>query len=208
MFISPKLSVSEHPRCGISLIIILAHYLSIIPLIQDCLLLSHQTLCLFVNFILYIYVFFALFQSQLARCDLAVLIAQSYPLYPNLHHLALIKSPQAVKHTLNHHRYHQHDYVHLSLTGTERPCRLITKVHKLREEMVKYSPVSIISLSLIRMPASDNPYKSLRAIPYLKYRLILLMKRQTYSPFRMYRCWVGDGLGPTKQQAISQPGLS
>ena len=37
--------------------------------------------------------------------------------------------------------------------------------------MVKYSPVSIISLSLIRMPASDNPYKSLRAIPYLKYRL-------------------------------------
>ena len=29
--------------------------------------------------------------------------------------------------------------------------------------MVKYSPVSTISLSLLRMPASDNPYKSLRA---------------------------------------------
>ena len=46
-------------------------------------------------------------------------------------------------------------------------------LHKLREEMVKYSTVSIISLSLIRMPASDNPYKSMRAIPYLKYRVIL-----------------------------------
>ena len=55
--------------------------------------------------------------------------------------------------------------VHLSLTGTVRPCHLITKVHmlyKLGEELVKYTPVSIISLSL-KMPASDNPYKSLRA---------------------------------------------
>ena len=74
-------------------------------------------------------------------------------------------------------------------------------LHKLREEMVKYSPVSIISLSLIRMPASDNPYKSLRAIPYLKYRVILLI-----PPSGCISAGWGMAWGLLRQQAINQPG--
>ena len=125
----------------------------------------------------------------------------------NLHHLPPIKSPQAVKHTLDitvsisliMSTYRWQAQCDLAALPPYYQCTL----HKLREEMVKYSPVSIISLSLIRMPASDNPYKSLRAIPYLKYHVILLI-----PPSGCISAGWGMAWGLLRQQAINQPGLS
>ena len=79
--------------------------------------------------------------------------------------------------------------------------------------MLKYLPVGEIFtreyhlFKFKRMPASDNPYKSLRAtIPDVP--LIVLMNTHLVPLQDMCRCWQGDGMGPTRQQAISRPGLS
>ena len=96
------------------------------------------------------------------QCDLAALL---YSLVDYIHATQICTILHSVKHPMhispNHHNYHRFSIITYRQVATLQPYYLGT-IYKPREVMVKYTPVTAISLSL-KMPASDNPYKFLRA---------------------------------------------